>query len=102
MADFGTYGTIVFIFLSGFISQKLFLNQQRKPSAIRASIIVFVSVCILFSGLISVLILPQIHWALYGALLLALISKYYGKRKESVSPIDRKPTRKNSLSSLRW
>jgi hypothetical protein len=70
IADFGKIGSIVFLFVAGFLSQTLSAAQKRSPSALKAGLMAYVCITLLFSGFISTLFMPQIHWPMYFAVFL--------------------------------
>jgi hypothetical protein len=71
IADFGKYGALVFIALLNLLAQRVFDQQRRSPAAHQAGLLVYLRLLMVFSGLVSMLFMAQIHWPLYFAVFYA-------------------------------
>lgn len=67
IADFGKIGSLIFVAFVGACAQYLVGKQRQKPTAVRSAFLVFLSIFIIFSGFVSTLFMPQVHWPLYVA-----------------------------------
>lgn len=65
IADFGRGGSVAFLFLLGFGAQSLVSGQSARPTAVKAGLLAYLIIILLFSGFVSTLFMPQIHWPLY-------------------------------------
>lgn len=92
IADFGKAGTLFFIASLAFFSQRNFDLQRFSPSSRRAGLMVYLRILLAFSGLISVLFLPHIHWPLYLAVILMLIGGPKAIRSKSAAVVRKGPS----------
>lgn len=81
IADFTKGGAILFIALLGFLSQRTYDLNKKSPSARRVGLLVHLRLLLMFSGFISILFVPQFHWALYLALLMLALGKLKQRRE---------------------
>jgi hypothetical protein len=70
ISDFGYIGALMFCAFFGYASQGVHRKASLTGRAEAVSLDVLLKIVGMFSGLISILILPNIHWAIYVAVLL--------------------------------
>ncbi len=75
IADFGKSGSLLAVAILGYFAQRTFDLQRAIPSVRRAGLLVYLRLILMFSGLISLLFMPQIYWPFYGAILLLIFSR---------------------------
>ena len=91
IADFGKTGALVFLALTAFLAQNVFQAQCLSPSVRRAGLLVYLRLLLAFSGLISILFQPQIHWPLYLSMALLVLGRNARQRLPIRNNVGLKP-----------
>jgi hypothetical protein len=65
LIDFGFGGAILSMGLLGYLSQRLYIRERHNPTTASLALLGLVRLLLLFSGLTSLLYMPQYHWPLY-------------------------------------
>lgn len=93
LIDFGFGGTIIFMLGIGYVCQSLHLRERGSSTLASLTLLGTFRLLLIFSGLTSLLYMPQFHWPLY----FAIIYLYVSDRKNAKEA--KKISRANSLAS---
>lgn len=89
LADFGRLGALGFLGILGFAAQRAYDLQENNPTLRLGAFLAYMRLLLIFAGLISILFLPQFHWALYVSTLALMYRKVRRKTQLLGHRVDR-------------